>query len=111
MVNFQSDEALKIPISDITKQLILEKRERLNEIIRIIWQDNQMTSDEINLMKARLISLFMELQEHIKRHYPKKYEEITNLKNSQKFSDLDKCRETMEEIIYDIVENNKGRFY
>ena len=111
MVNFQSDEALKVPITDIKRQLILEKREKLAILLTSVWSDNQMTSDEVNLIRARTLELFNEIEENIKRNYPKKYTEIVKAVNSLDFKELDKGRKMMEEIIYDITETNKIRFY
>lgn len=109
MANFSSEESLKVPISDMKKRLVMEKRETVNIMMTRFYEDGELSTDELFKVRASLISLFMELGEHIRTFYgEEKWEEIRKDVFSKGYIDkLEKAYQSMDRIISEVVEANK----
>lgn len=83
MVNFNSEATIGVPASDIMRVLILERTEYFIDA----WEDYQkMKMQNVNqgnnIVRSRLISLFLRLQATLKRRWTK---------TDGKFKDLEKA--------------------
>lgn len=111
MADFSSDESLKVPVSDLKKRLVMEKRETVNYAITKFYQDGARDADELRNVRSALISLFTELGEHVKRFYTvTEYHKIKNLiYKPENFSKerLGEAYELLDAIIYDVIDANK----
>ena len=109
MVNFGSDESLKVPVNDVKKRGIMEKRDLVNVNISNFHMDTDHDIDDLGRIRASLKSLFMELGEHIKRFYSdSKYQDIKLLiTNGNNIEKLETAYEQLDAIIYDVIDTNR----
>jgi len=90
MVDFNNDTTITTPASEIVKILILQRRNDFIEANEVYLREKYSgieTPDHI--IRARLMSLFLEIQAALKRNKKKDdYDEITALIQSDDYKDL-----------------------
>jgi len=109
MVNLNSDESLKVPITDIKKRQVMEKREAVNIAITRFYFNGEHEAEEVNIVRASIISLFLELGEHVRRFYGEdKYKEIHNLVYTKgKLEKLEEAYNQLDKIISEVIDTNR----
>lgn len=109
MVNLNSDESLKVPINDIKKRQVMEKRESVNQAITRFYYNGEHEAEEVNIVRASVISLFLELGEHINRFYGENtYTEIRTLVYSKGLLDkLEEAYSRLDKIISEVIDVNR----
>jgi len=90
MVDFNNDVTIGMPASDIVRVLILQRR---NDVIEAIEAHNKLHSQGVSpgnaVVRARLTSLFLEIQAALKRHLKgNEYAELIKKIASTKDEDL-----------------------
>lgn len=92
MVNFEAEQTVAVPASEIVKILILQRRDNaLNSIIGYKRALASGSSGNISRVSEDVLALFLEIQSALKRKYKGKEEEYEKLKSfshSLKFSEL-----------------------
>jgi hypothetical protein len=93
MVDFNADATITTPAADVIKILILQRRNDFIEASEsYLKAEFSGTSTEIDILKARLYSLFYELQAALKRHYkPTEYEKIIKNIRSDDYENIMKA--------------------
>jgi hypothetical protein len=91
MVDFDNDVTIGTPAIDIVRVLVLQRRNDLLEAIELYKkQDSQGINSDLATLKARTLSLFLELQAYLERKL--KAEQYNKLKeivlNSNSFEDI-----------------------
>lgn len=72
MVDFNNEATIGTPAVDVVRILILQRRSDFIEALeRYNKMEYQNTSPDISIVKARLVSLFLELQAGLKRRLKK----------------------------------------
>jgi len=109
MVNLNSDESLKVPISDIKKRQVMEKRELVNSAITQYYFNGEHEAEELLKIRASLISLFLELGEHIRRFYGEtKSTELKDLVyNKGSLTKLEEAYHKLDKIIAEVIDTNR----
>lgn len=104
MVNFNDGQTVVSPIPNVTKLLILEKRENY-----IIGQESfdrlgNNTSETLFLtIKSRLLALFWELEPHLyKRLDNDEYEQLVKLTNSDHEEEIKTAWKFINRFIYQL---------
>lgn len=90
MVDFNNETTITTPAADVIKILILQRRNDFIEASESYLKGEFGGSTmEIDILKARLYSLFYELQAALKRHYkPKEYEVLIKELKGQDYNTL-----------------------
>lgn len=80
MVDFNNEVTVSTPASDVVRILVLQRRSDLFEALeRYNKMDFQGIAQDNSVVKARLITLFLELQGGLKRRLkPEIYEDLKN---------------------------------
>lgn len=78
MVDFNNDTTIGTPAADVVKILLLEKRNNLIEALEVYKKfDNRDVQADLSIVRARLLSLFLDVQAAFKRRIePGEYEKI-----------------------------------
>lgn len=80
MVDFNNAATVGIPATDVEKICVLQRRDNMIEAIESTNIKKQLNANPaIHIMKARLYSLFLNLQPALKRNKTKTYEVIEQL--------------------------------
>ena len=109
MVNFNDSNILSIPISNISKILIMEKKENVILALEKRYELGQVTSTIKNLIRARVITLFYQVKILLKTYNPKEYLIVEALSFSENQEELIKAFEIMDLCIYNlgIIDSNQ----
>ena len=79
MVDFNAGSALSIPISDVKRMLVMEKREEVLKALRRLYMDGSSGDhDQLMDVRSQMIILFLELQRFLQEHYSEEYPIIQN---------------------------------
>lgn len=97
MVDFNNDVTVTTPAADVVKILILQRRNDFIEASEsYLKAEFSGTNTDIDILKARLFSLFYELQAALKRHY--KPQEYDNLISDMRSDDYNKIMKAFFKI-------------
>lgn len=107
MVNFEGEQTIAVPASEIVKILILQRRD--NALNAIIAYEKEQT-EGFELDKALLANvssavraLFLEISSSLKRKFKEKrkeeYEKIKSFSHSRKFPELVTAFELMSDVL------------
>jgi hypothetical protein len=110
MVNLNSDESLKVPVNDIKKRQIMEKRELVNQAITVYYRNGEHELEDKNIVRATVISLFNELGAYIRDAYGMdRYKKLKDLIYAQaiKIKDLEEAYNQLDDIVAQIIDINR----
>lgn len=109
MGSYTMDESLIVPVSDIKKRQVMDKRENVNKEIALYYLNGESDAEELRPLRSALISLFHELGDHVSEFYGIiVYTEIKRLVYDSKSIKLyEEAYTRMDKIISDIIERNK----
>lgn len=100
------------PASEIIKILILQKRNDLIEAIEHYYKDKYISNmGDLSIIRARLTSLFVELQAMLKRRIPEyevlKEKVFTSNKEEELFSIIYQINEILDSVNLTKIDNKK----
>lgn len=107
MVNFNDPNTLSIPVSNISKILILEKQQN---ILIAIEQNNQTGGNPLkSVIRSRIITYFYQIRLLLEKYFPKEYLEVKDRIFSENLEELIYCFEIMEKAVYNlgIIDSNQ----
>ena len=90
MVDFNNEATIGTPSTEVVKILILQRRYDLMESLEKHNRlQNQNQDSDTSTLRARLFTLFMEIQAGLKRRLPtKEYTELLDWMNSEEETDI-----------------------
>lgn len=103
MVDFNNENTVSTPATDIVRVLILERRYNLMEVIEAVHKEEALgidTASQTAVVKARLLSFYYEIAEALPRQMTE--EEITLLEKqlrSEKFEELLKAFRILNRVL------------
>lgn len=108
MDNIQSN-VLKVQVVEQKREQVIKKREIVNMMITLYYNNGEHDAEELRPVRSSLISLFMEIGEHIKRYYSA--EEYDNMKTQiyfgKKMADFEDAYQKMDGIIFDVIDTDR----
>lgn len=104
MVDFNNEGTVAIPAVDVMRILILQHREYFIDAIEAYMQElGKNVNVETNVIRARIISLYLSVNKLLKRKLDKKlYDEVSYKKSSYKYEDILEAFIIIDDLLDDI---------
>jgi hypothetical protein len=104
MVDFNNETTVSTPAVDIVRVLILQRRADLMEALEdYLKKDGLGYSQSINIVKARLYTMFLEISGMLKRRAPQDYTRLeTGIRGLEETEDIIKIVLEFNNILDDI---------
>lgn len=99
MVDFNNEATVGTPATEVVKILLLQRRYDLMEALEKYYKDKfQQTETDLTIVKARLLTLFLEMQAGLKRRLKKtEYDLLIQKINADTESELNEAILTLNE--------------
>lgn len=103
MVDFNNQSTVSTPPGDVVKIVVLERREQVIEAIEQYYSVESAGLEpdhKVNILRARIMAFWNQIQAMVKRKRPAEYEEIRqDMSKAQKFVELVQAYEWMNEFV------------
>lgn len=106
MVNFNNENTISTPATDVMRILILERRANVIEAIEhyIKLRNNGTDIADLEILKARLFTMYLEVSAMLNNHLkPEEYAELQEQIGSDSFKDLVQAFHKIDGVLYDIT--------